>query len=72
MNLLFIDALVGIVGLIGTSIKIADTSLTTTAATAAVVVAAAATLSMRTGLRVTRIEGGLLALAYVAIVTLLI
>ena len=62
----------GIVGLIGTSIKIADTSLTTTAATAAVVVAAAATLSMRTGLRVTRIEGGLLALAYVAIVTLLI
>ena len=40
----------GIVGLIGTSIKIADTSLTTTAATAAVVVAAAATLSMRTGL----------------------
>ncbi len=61
----------GVVGIIGAP-QFDDTSLTTIAATAAVVVAVTATVSMRTGLRVTRIEGGLLALAYVVIVPLLV
>ena len=60
----------GIVGLIGAP-RFDDTSLTTIAATAAFVIAVAAAVSMRTGLRVTRLEGGLLALAYVAIVPFL-
>ena len=60
----------GVVGIIGAP-QFDDTSLTTIAATAAVVVAVAATVSMRTGLRVSRIEGGLLALAYVVIVPLI-
>ena len=60
----------GVVGLIGAP-QFDDTSLTTIAATAAVLVAVVAAISMRTNLRVSRVEGGLLALAYVVIVPLL-
>ncbi len=60
----------GVVGLIGAP-RFDDTSLTTIAATAAVMVAVAATLTMRTGFRVSRFEGALLALAYVVIVPFL-
>ena len=60
----------GVVGLIGAP-RFDDASLTTIATTAAVVIAITATISMRTHLRVSRVEGALLALAYVAIVPLL-
>lgn len=60
----------GVVGLIGAP-HLDDASLTTIATTAAVVIAVTAAISMRTHLRVSRVEGALLALAYVAIVPLL-
>lgn len=60
----------GVVGLIGAP-RFDDTSLTTIAVIAAVAVAVLATVAMRTQYRVSRVEGALLALAYVVIVPLL-
>ncbi len=60
----------GVIGLIGGP-ALDDTSLTTLAAGAAVVIAVVAALAMRTRHTVSRVEGALLVVAYLALVPLL-